>query len=180
MGDRFQVLVDSDVSAEEAPRLAENVRGWLVSRRIIEPVLSDCTLGESGHPPGAAHTTVLENPSSDAFRYLTNGLEITVGRTFFWTPYTDLTCRMCGARFDPYSDPWVDAVGVWHQGDDSATFDCPKCGRPERVAEWSGESPCGFGNLGLTFWNWPPLSSSFVREMTELLGHRTVLVRGKL
>lgn len=38
----------------------------------------------------------------------------------------------------------------------------------------------GIGKLGLTFWNWPPLSASFVREVTELLGHRSVLVRGKL
>jgi hypothetical protein len=180
MGDRFQIIVDRDVSSEGAPRLAEKVREWLVSRRIIEPELTDRALGALGHPPGPEHITVPETPSSEAFRYLTNGVEITVGRTFFWTPYTDLTCRMCGAHFEPYGDKWVDAVGAWCQGDDAATFDCPECGQPERVAEWSGESPSGFGNLGLKFWNWGPLSASFVREVTELLGHRTVLVRGKL
>jgi hypothetical protein len=180
MGDRFQIIVDRDVSEEEAPHLAEKVRGWLVSRRIIEPVLSDCALGAPGHPPGPAHPSVLERPSPEAFHYLTNGLTIEVGRTFFWTPNTDLTCRACGARFDAYSDEWVAAVGVWAQGDDSATFDCLACGTPERVVEWSGESPSGFGNLGLTFWNWGQLSASFVREVTELLGHRTLLVRGKI
>lgn len=180
MGDRFQLIVDRDVSEEEAPHLAEKVRGWLVSRRIIEPVLSDRALGAPGHPPGPDHPSVLEKPSPEAFSYLTNGLVIIVGRTFFWTPYTDLTCRACAARFDPYSDEWVDAIEAWHQGDDSATFNCPRCGQPERVAEWSGESPSGFGNLGLEFWNWGPLSASFVREVTEFLGHRTMLVRGKL
>lgn len=180
MGDRFQLIVDRDVSEEEAPHLAEKVRGWLVSRGIIEPVLSDCTLGEPGHRPGPAHPTVLENPSQTAFEYMTNGLEITVGRTFFWTPYTDLTCRACGEHFNAYSDEWVSAVGVWAEGDDSATFDCPRCGKPERVVDWDGESPSGFGNLGLTFWNWEQLSASFVREVTELLGHRTRLVRGKI
>ncbi len=69
---------------------------------------------------------------------------------------------------------------AWYEGDDAVTFPCPDCGKPERLVDWAGEFPWGFGNLGFTFWNWPPLSASFVREVTELLGHRSVLVRGKL
>ena len=69
---------------------------------------------------------------------------------------------------------------AWYEWDDAVTFPCPDCGKPERLVDWEGEFPWGFGNLGFTFWNWPPLSASFVREVTELLGHRSVLVRGKL
>jgi hypothetical protein len=182
MGDGFQIVVDREVSEEDAPRLAERIRDWLISRRIIQPELTDCTLGEPGHPPGEAHPSALADPSLAALHMLThmltNGVEITVGRSFFWTPYTDLTCRACGARCEPYEE-WVEAVGAWHE-DDAATFACPTCGHPERVTEWTGVSPCGFGNLGLTFWNWPPLSEEFVREVTRMMGHRTRLVRGKI
>ena len=179
MGDSFQTLVDKDVTEEEAPRLAEQVRQWLVARRIIESELSDCTLGESGHPPEPAHTTALENPSLNALDHMTNGLQLQVGRNVFSTPYGELTCNACGSCFEP-GDHWSDTVGFWYEGDDAITFACPSCGRSERLTEWTGEWPWGFGNLGLTFWNWPPLSARFLRELTDLMGHRTVLVRGKV
>jgi hypothetical protein len=179
MGDYFQTIVDKDVSEDEAPQLAERVREWLVSRRIIEPELSDSALSEPGHRPGPVHSSALENPSSDALDAETNGLQFQVGRTVFWTNFEDLTCRACAHRFEP-GEGWSAAVDAWYEGDDSVTFPCPKCGQPERLVDWDGEFPWGFGNLGLTFWNWPPLSASFVREVTELLGHRSVLVRGKL
>jgi hypothetical protein len=81
---------------------------------------------------------------------------------------------------DEHGDAWVEAVDAWSEGEDTVVFACPECGRPERLTEWSGEWPWGFGNLGLEFWNWSPLSERFVREVAEQLGHRTVLVRGKL
>jgi hypothetical protein len=175
----FQTIVDKDASEEEAPELAERARKWLVSRRIIERELSDCATREPGHRPGRAHSRALENPSLDALDSETNGVQFQVGRTVFWTSFEDLTCRACGERFEP-GEGWSDAVDAWDEGDDDVTFACPRCGKPEKLTEWSGEFPWGFGYLGLTFWNWPPLSASFVREVTEFLGHRTVLVRGKL
>jgi len=48
------------------------------------------------------------------------------------------------------------------------------------LAEWRGPWPWGFGNLGLTFWNWPPLSEKFVQTITSKLRHRTVLVRAHI
>ncbi|HEY0095506.1 MAG TPA: hypothetical protein VGB96_14340, partial [Archangium sp.] len=76
MGDFFQTIVDKDVTEDEAPRLAEQVREWLVSRQLIEPDLADCALSEPGYRPGPH-----------------NGLQIQVGRTVFWTNFEGLTCR---------------------------------------------------------------------------------------
>ncbi|MBZ4414994.1 hypothetical protein [Myxococcus sp. RHSTA-1-4] len=180
MGDSFQIIVDKDVSAEDAPRLAGQVREWLVARRIIEPELTDSALGSPGHRPGAAHTEALKTPDSSAFLGLaTNGLAIDVGRTVFFTIGGELTCRACGAQVEP-EDEWTEAVDAWYEGDDGVMFACPECRQPERLTEWSGRFPWGFGKLGFKFWNWPPLSERFVQEVAEKLGHRIVVVRGKL
>lgn len=179
MGDYFQIIVDKDVSAEDAPKLAAHVREWLVARRIIKPGLSDCALGSPGHAPGVAQRTALEEPDADFWSGGVNGLVIDEKRNVFHAIDCILTCRACGASFDATGD-WSDAVDDWYRGNDDAMFNCPECRMPERLTDWSGEIPWGFGNLGFTFWNWPPLSERFVREVTEKLGHRTVFVSGKL
>jgi hypothetical protein len=46
--------------------------------------------------------------------------------------------------------------------------------------DWRWQPPWGFGYLGFEFWNWPPLSQGFIAEVGRRLGHRTVLVAGKL
>lgn len=179
MGDYYQIIVVKDVSAEDAPRLAGQLRDWLVAKRIIEPELTDCTLGGPGHRPGPEHARALESAEFEVPRLWTNGFQIETGRTVFHTISGQLTCRACGARFEPQGG-WFDAVSVWYEGDDDVTFACPECGKPERLTEWDGEWPWGFGNLGFTFWNWPRLSERFVHEASEQLGRQTLVVRGKL
>jgi hypothetical protein len=34
--------------------------------------------------------------------------------------------------------------------------------------------PCAFAELGLRFWNWPPLADAFVADLAARLGHRLV------
>ncbi len=34
--------------------------------------------------------------------------------------------------------------------------------------------PFAFGELGLTFWNWAPLSDEFRADVRRILGHRVV------
>jgi hypothetical protein len=66
----------------------------------------------------------------------------------------------------------MEAVDAWADGDDATTYACPHCAHEERLAEWGGQWSWGFGNLGLAFWNWPPLSERFVSEVARKLGHR--------
>jgi hypothetical protein len=42
------------------------------------------------------------------------------------------------------------------------------------------DPPWGFGSLGITFWNWGELSDAFVAEPLAHLGHRVMLVTGKI
>jgi len=181
MSDSFQVIVDRDVSADDASILAAEIRDWLIARRIIEQELTDCALGDLAHRPGPLHTAAVEAPAdaTGGLSLQTNGLQIEVGRTVFYTIGGELTCRACGVHFEP-EEGWSEAVDDWYTGNDRAIFECPECGKPEQLVEWSGEFPWGFGNLGFKFWNWPPLSERFIQEVAAKLGHRTVLVRGKL
>jgi len=78
--------------------------------------------------------------------------------------------------FEP-DDSWSDAVGAWFGGDDLVSFPCPSCGQQAVLTEWRGPWPWGFGNLGIEFWSWPPLSDDFIHAITRTLGHRTVMVR---
>jgi hypothetical protein len=67
MGDGFHIIVDRDVAEADAPRLAERIRDWLISRRIVKPELTNCGLGDPGHPPGEAHQSVLVDPFLEAY-----------------------------------------------------------------------------------------------------------------
>jgi hypothetical protein len=179
MGDYFQNIVARDVSAEDAPRLAAKVRDWLIARRIIEPELSDCTLGDPGHRPGPEYALAQETPNTRGLHLSTNGVQINVGRTVFYNLQPELTCHACGARFEP-GDDYQDAVSTWFEGNDAVTFACPECHVPERLTQWDGDSPWGLSELGFTFWNWSVLSERFIRKVSEQLGHRTLVVRDKL
>ncbi|QSQ23048.1 hypothetical protein JY651_49535 [Pyxidicoccus parkwayensis] len=179
MGDFYQNIVVRDVSAEDAPRLAAKVRDWLVARRIIEPELSDCSLSGLGHRPGPEYALAQEIPSEHVLHLATNGLQIEVGRRVFHNLQPELTCRVCGARFEP-GDDYHDAVSTWFEGDDAVSFACPACHVSGRLTDWDGESPWGLSELGFTFWNWSTLSERFIRELSEQLGRRTLIVRDKL
>ena len=187
MGNYFQTLVDRDIPIAAAEGAASKIVRWLIDRGVIEPRAKDCVLSRDklGYPPGLNYRDVIDLPAGcDDYTLdtLTNGLEIEIGRQVFYTTWgLTLVCRKCSGRVDGRGDDaWSQAVGEWYHEKGADMFACPACGHAEPVTEWTYDPPWGFGNLGFTFWNWPPLRPSFVTELSERLGHRTVLVRGKL
>jgi hypothetical protein len=182
MGDWHQTIVARDVSADDAPALAERIRNWLLERGIILSTPSDSVSGEPGYRPGPAYAETLEDPTDVSSRGRA-GFQIQVGhRLVFQAVGGEVTCQSCKAQVDliAHGERWVEAVDAWYAGDDAAAFTCPACGSSELLTEWNGPRPWGFGSLGLAFWNWTLLSDRFVREVTEKLGHRTLVVRSKL
>jgi len=182
MGDSYQIIVDRDVLADDAPALAERMRAWLVERGIIQATVSDCILGGPGYRPGPAYAETLEDPSDLSFQH-SAGLRLNVGhRIVFHAVGGQVTCRFCAAQVDlaEHGETWGESVDAWYAGDDAAAFTCPVCGRSEHLTEWTGRWPWGFGSLGLEFWNWTPLSDRFVQEVAKELRHRTTLVSSEL
>ena len=184
MGDWFQTIVDRDATVAEAEQLSKRVVTELVKRGIVSPTLTDCVLGSDlGYPPGSNYLEAVEEQDGGFLDLWTNGLDIIVGRTVFDSGQGgfQLICGQCSSRVD-YAGPskWSDAVEEWYDGKGAGIFVCPICNYSQAITEWQFDPPWGFGNLGLTFWNWPPLKENFVKEMGILLEHRTIYVAGKL
>lgn len=181
MGNWYEIIADRDVSESEAPRLAERMRLWLVERRIIKAAPRMRFLGKLIYRPGPAYQSTLKEPN--LYTETVKGLDFVVRRDVFFQMPLNLTCGACGVRFEPEGESWErwsDAADAWCRGEDTVPYVCPACGVAERLTEWSGDAPWCFGFLGLKFWDWAPLSEQFIQEVTEQLGHRTVVIRGKL
>jgi hypothetical protein len=70
------------------------------------------------------------------------------------------------------------AIEAWHVGHGFAS--CRACQHQLALNDWIWEPAWGFGYLGFEFWNWPTITDSFVETLSNRLGHRIVVVRGKL
>lgn len=183
MGDWFQTIVDEEASAEKAETLANEIRDWLIDRGIIQTTMTDCVLGGNGrgYPPGPHFEQAISPGAHHHFLQLwTNGLHFVIGRTVFDSGQGETTvlCPKCQTPRDDHTQ-WVDAIGEWYEGK-TALLRCPHCNTSTPITEWKFDPPWGFGNLGFTFWNWPPLKDEFVSELGERLNHQIVIVKGKL
>jgi len=187
VGDWFQIIVDPDATLNDAPALAVCVRDWLIARDIVRDERTDCVLGSDYGWPPSPHwwrATVERVAGDERFLKLwTNGMAIRTTRSVFSSGRsgTTITCPRCGASTDYRDDQRhvFAALAGWFEGGVGLAA-CPRCSEETSVTDWLLEPAWGFGNLGFKFWNWPPLSEVFLAEISGLLGHRTVLVRGKL
>ena len=196
MGDYFQHIVDVQVADDTAAGLAARLVAWLVETGVIEAELTDCVLGDLGHRPGPGYRAAVTDAVDDDFLLdgMENGVEVHVERTVFDPSQgdpTSATCPRCGevvAFIDP--GPWkltsewaafAEVLDRWQEGGSSAV-PCPRCGVPVGINDWQWHEwfPMAVGCLGLTFWNWPPLAEEFVAQVAERLGHRVIVIAGKL
>lgn len=197
MGDTYEAIVDADATAKEAAQLAVRVVEMLQRRGIIAGERTDCVLGGAdgiGYPSGPNYEDAVEphvhndscrgQPHLDFRQLWTNGLAVDVGRRVFYsmTGENALVCSACRTRseMEQFPDALHEAINEWYAGTGPGQFACPHCSALAPITLWSWDPPWAFGYLGFTFWNWPPLRASFVRDVGALLGHRTVVVRGKL
>ena len=185
MGAYFQVIVDKDVSDNQANIVSEKTLMWLIERGVIASTPTACILGidKLGYPPGPNYRDVVENYEEDDYllKLKVNGLQVDTTRRVFpiYEGKFKVSCPQCDAAYNP-DKSWDDAVNEWYEGKGNGILHCRKCQNTLSVTEWVYEPTWGFGSLGFTFWNWPPLKKSFIKEFYNILGHRTVLVAGKL
>ena len=182
MGDSFQSIVDRDATEAEAPELGAAIHKWLVSEGIVSADASDCVLGsDTGFPPGPHYEKAVDGPDEHLLQLVTNGLDIIAERHVFYACQGgfELVCSACSDRFEA-PDEWGDAVDEWYENKGPGLLACPRCGEAQPISYWEHDPAWGFANLGFEFWNWRSLTDEFVREFGKRLGHRVLLVSGKL
>jgi uncharacterized Zn-finger protein len=189
VGDTFQVIADVEASEATAPVLAASVVGLLRDSGVIAAARADCVLGAaSGYPPGPGYAAAVTDPDELLPGLKVNGVEVTAARSVFFPGQGEVgpvTCPRCGHEVE-LRDPahWAlfgDAIGNWMAAEPSEVT-CPYCQLHAGLNDWiwGADWPVAVGFLGFTFWNWPPLSSSFIAQVQAHLGHRVVVIRGKL
>jgi len=184
MGEWYQTIVDKDATDEEAEALASSVIEWLISEGIIEPTQTDCVLGDDlGYPPGPNHRRAADAGLGPDYLYGFgwNGMHVVTGRSVFYVTgvETELICSACAQRCQ-ITDEWHDAVSEWYEQQGPGILACPHCGYQRPITKWQHDPPWGFGYLGFKFWNWPTFETSFIEEVSKQLGHKVVVVEGKL
>lgn len=184
MGDWFQTLVFRSVGEDEAREVGEKVRDWLLTREIItgdpspEPVP-----GKIGHRPGPSALSACDRGSwAPFFDLTTNGVEIQIGRRLFCemngAEFFAL-CELCGHRFELMEyEPALDAFAAFGDGAEGR-FGCPACGHEAGLVDWQTDGIAG-GFLGVTFWNWWPLTPAFRAQMSQLAASEILLIESKL
>jgi hypothetical protein len=192
MGSTFRTIVEPSASPQDAPALAKKVIHYLIERRIIRPERKS----EGGYPPGdnvaealatwtprdrPGHPLPLEEILHDLLRWSNNGVEEVVGRTVFHNFGAGLDvvrCPVCVGNHVKAN--WGDAIDQWYAGDDLAPFQCPGCTEISPIIEWTFDPPWAFGHLGFTFWQWPPMKRAFIDQIAGILGHKVVVIAGKI
>lgn len=186
MSDHFQTIVDAECLSEvEAAELGRRVLHELIERGIVEPEPCERDyVPEASRAPGPRLVEALSHPlgPDDERRTRTlwmNVVAIVAHRSVFHAGEggCELICPHCDARHEAAHE-WGNAVGEWFDESGPGRLPCPECEIAVPVTEWGYDPPYGFSCLGITFWNWPPLSPRFVDAIAELLGHRVILVRG--
>lgn len=172
MAESFQAIVDVEASLDDAAEQGERLRNWLVEQGVIAP---DPDGDGRGLPAGPRAGDTAE-PDPDAIDGLGAAL-IYTGRTVFWSEYGHyLCCPDCDEVFEPDDDEANEAVAAWESGGEAGRVCCPDCGREAPITDWDGA--WGYGNLGVEFWHWPPLSERFVQRVADHLGHQVRVVAG--
>jgi hypothetical protein len=195
VGDTFQIIADVEAAADEAEALAASVVGWLRDAEIIAGQEPGCVLGAAaGYPPGPGYDAAVTDVDELLGGLKVNGLEVTTVRSVFFPGQGEVgpvTCPQCGRSIELQDQAdgtmtahwklFSDAFTRWMASEPSEVT-CPLCWHPTALNDWhwSVEWPVAVGFLGFTFWNWPPLSSSFIAQAQKHLGHRVVVIRGKL
>jgi hypothetical protein len=103
-----------------------------------------------------------------------NAVDIAVGRSVghAGAETMEVRCPVCATEYR--NEAWHDAVNQWSQRVETARAVCDSC-EVATPADLIVFLPAwGFGNLDVTFWNWPRLHDDFVAELRTILGRRAV------
>lgn len=179
----------SDCSISIVPRLSfypdreiksKKILEWLVSRNIVNPVLSDCVLSSNhGYAIAEGAKYIADEPALLPYGLTTNGLEIISERQIFHTGQNGIDELICPACHQDISKEDWEFLSEW--GDNkSNNLTCPLCIVATEIHQFMFIPEWGFSDLGFTFWNWGTLKDSFIEDFRKILGCDISLVYSRI
>src|SRR5215831_15732073 len=178
MARRFEAIVCIDVTLPMAAEVGERLREWLFREEVLLPDLDDEQAHRAG-PKARLTTSGLwgESPAEGPDPHLTAAANLIVGRNIYWSEWGhNLYCPICHYTFEPEDDEALEAMAPWLRGEPAGEVSCPDCELRKPLIDWDGDF--GYGNLGIEFWDWPPLAYSFVHRVQRLTDSRITVAHG--
>jgi hypothetical protein len=178
MARRFEAIVCIDVTLPKAAEVGERLRQWLLREEVLLPDLDDEQAHMAG-PKAGLTTSALwgESPAGGPDPHLTAAANLIVGRNIYWSEWGhNLYCPVCQYTFEPEDDEALEAMAQWQRGEPAREVGCPDCELRKPLTDW--DSDFGYGNLGIEFWDWPPLAYWFVHRVQRLTDSRITVACG--
>lgn len=185
MGDSFQSLVLPETRPINASTIAAQMLGWLIAKGIGTDAGSSDETSKPDLGPGPRAEEILATMVTgwrdvaftpirvDAGRLTTAAMQDGLG------PVVCPACESPMGTADDLPPSFMRAVEEWQSGQEGVLA-CPACGTATPITKWRTEPYWAFGNVTITFWNWPPIKDSFAREVELAAGEPVKVVRGKL
>jgi hypothetical protein len=168
-----------EVTIDGAIGLSRKVVDELCRRQIILPTPQKHEYLEDGprYATGPRVGTVADH--NDCFPC---GMDVVIGRTVYDagdSGLSSISCPKCGKSCDIESEGWSSAIGAWANRQGAGDLFCTGCQTASPIVYWQFDPTWGFGELGFQFSEWF-LREEFVKELSEILGHRVVWVRSHI
>lgn len=185
MGDSFQSIALPGTAAGNATVVAAQLSAWLIAKGIVEEGAIATPQGSTGFNPGPRAEDVLV--SSDrgwqdiAFReiHIYSSRRVSTAVQGGLGPVSCPTCESALGDLDIVPDAFMRAVTEWLGGQEGA-LTCPACRTAAPISKWRTEPFWVFGDVTITFWNWPRIKESFLQEVEAAAGQPVNVVRGKI
>ncbi|MGE0773390.1 MAG: hypothetical protein AB7K37_16880 [Cyclobacteriaceae bacterium] len=181
MSDTFITIVPKSVTSEQARILSKTTLDWLANKGIISDETTNCVPGPNGgYSPGQNYKDIINEDYPDFLKLDINGLEIINRRQVYDNGQNGLEgiiCPSCGG--DNIETDWGQAIASWDGGGDG-NLKCSHCGNENSILDYDFNPTWGFGDLGLTFWNWPALSSTFLDDLKNFWDRDLKIIYGRL
>jgi DNA-directed RNA polymerase subunit RPC12/RpoP len=201
MSDNY-ITITTVAEIENPVEIKDRVIQWMQSKEFIESDLSDCIMStkKKGYKPGKKHVDAI-GYDEDILKWKVCGVETKTEREVFnagaFTAMTKMECPSCGSnRFegikpqDFFTDNCTkeqldlfDSVfpefDKWTNGE-NATLTCPHCGSTSNIEKYKIDNSLSFSNFGLTFWNWPDLTTNFLEQLKSVIGIEIRRINGHI
>jgi hypothetical protein len=181
MSDSYITIVPTNVTGEQVKELSQRTIKWLTEREIISQDPTDCVLGQdSGYPPGPKYKNIIDGDNYGLLRLKTNGLQVVTVRQVFDNGdngLEEINCPKCGGN--NIDSDWGESLDAWDAGQNDK-LKCSQCDNESPITDFDFKPSWGFGELGLTFWNWPSLTSEFLDDVKILLDKDIKVIYGRL